>query len=58
KKAKKNKGRTALVLDQSKSALGSSSSPGGTSALRNLVHSPSVVKEPPQRGSERTIWST
>ncbi|MCI95329.1 hypothetical protein A2U01_0116627, partial [Trifolium medium] len=29
KKVKKNKGWTALVLDQSKSALGSSSSPGG-----------------------------
>ncbi|MCI14544.1 hypothetical protein A2U01_0035676 [Trifolium medium] len=51
KKVKKNKGRTALVLDQSKSAPGSSSSPGGhvCSSQAGAQVSPSVVKEPPPK---------
>ncbi|MCI03271.1 hypothetical protein A2U01_0024307, partial [Trifolium medium] len=52
KKSKKNKGRAGVILDQSRSAPGSSSSPRGghvSSSAAGAQVSPSMVKEPPQK---------
>ncbi|MCI34348.1 hypothetical protein A2U01_0055567, partial [Trifolium medium] len=51
KKAKKTKGRTAVVLEQSKSGPDSSSSPRGhvSSSPAGAQVSPSVAREPPQK---------
>ncbi|MCI11664.1 hypothetical protein A2U01_0032766, partial [Trifolium medium] len=51
KKAKKTKGRPAVVPEQSKSGPSSSSSPGGhvSSSPAGAQASPSVAREPPQK---------